>query len=82
VTRDEARAAVVRILGDIAPEMDPATLAFDVDLRDQLDIDSMDFLTFVIAVHEQTGVDIPERDYPKLATLDQIVDYVAAGASG
>jgi acyl carrier protein len=82
VTRDEAQATVVRILGDIAPEMDPATLAFDVDLRDQLDIDSMDFLTLVIAVHEQTGVDIPERDYPKLATLDQIVDYVAVGASG
>jgi acyl carrier protein len=41
----------------------------------------MDFLTFVIAVHEQTGVDIPERDYPKLVTLDQIVDYVATGAS-
>jgi acyl carrier protein len=81
VTRDEIRATVLDTLAGIAPEIDPAAVLPDVDLRDQLDIDSMDFLNFVIALHERLGVDIPERDYPKLATLDTIVDYVAA-ASG
>jgi acyl carrier protein len=49
-----------------------------VDLRDQLDIDSMDFLNFVIALHERLGVDVPERDYPQLATFDGCVEYLAA----
>ena len=80
MTRDEIRAAVLETLAEIAPEVDPAAVLPDVDLRDQLDIDSMDFLNFVIALHERLGVDIPERDYPKLGTLDAIVDYVAAGA--
>jgi acyl carrier protein len=81
VTRDEIRAVVLDTLAGIAPEADPAAVLSDVDLRDQLDIDSMDFLNFVIALHERLGVDIPERDYPKLGTLDAIVDYVA-GAAG
>jgi len=80
VTPDEIRAVVLETLAGIAPEVDPAAVLPDVDLRDQLDIDSMDFLNFVIALHERLGVDIPERDYPKLGTLDAIVDYVAAGA--
>ena len=51
-------------------------------LRDQLDIDSMDFLNFVIAVNERTGIDIPESDYGALATLNGCVAYLArAGAS-
>lgn len=51
MTRDEIREAVLRILGEIAPEADPAQIEPDVDLRDQLDIDSMDLLNFVIAIH-------------------------------
>jgi acyl carrier protein len=80
MTSNEIREAVLRALCDVAPEADPATLRSDVDLRDQLDIDSMDFLNFVIGIHEQVDVDIPESDYPRLQTLDQIVDYVAAKA--
>jgi acyl carrier protein len=77
VTRDETRAVVLDTLAGIAPEVDPAAVLPDVDLRDQLDIDSMDFFNFVIALHERLGVEIPERDYPRLGTLDAIVDYVA-----
>jgi len=66
------------ILEELAPEADVRQLKRDVRLRDQLDIDSMDLLNFVIAVDEQTGVDIPERDYPKLRTLNDLVRYVAA----
>jgi acyl carrier protein len=76
MTRDEIRAAVLRALGDIAPEADLSAIAPDLPLRDQLDLDSMDFLNFVIAVHTALRVEIPEADYPKLATLDGCVDYL------
>jgi acyl carrier protein len=76
VTRAEIAQTVLETLAEIAPEVDPSEVASDVDLRDQLDIDSMDFLNFVIALHERLDVDIPERDYPQLGTLDAIVDYV------
>jgi acyl carrier protein len=78
MNRDEIRDAVLYALTEVAPEADPATLRPDVDLRDQLDIDSMDSLNFVIGIHEQVGVDIPEAEWSRLQTLDQVVDYVAA----
>ena len=76
MTRDEIRAIVLRTLGEIAPEADLSTLEPDVSFRDQLDVDSMDLLNFVIALHAVLHVDIPEVDYPKLATLDGCVDYL------
>lgn len=76
MSRDEITEAVLRALSDVAPEADPATLRLDVDLRDQLDIDSMDLLNFVIGIHEQVHVDIPEADYARLQTLDEVVDYL------
>lgn len=78
MTDGELRETVLRVLGEIAPEADPAMLKPDVSFRDQLDIDSMDFLNFAIALHEELGVEIPEADYPKLATLDGCVEYLAA----
>ena len=74
---NEAQAAVLLCLGEIAPEVDAARLDPSRDLRDELDLDSMDFLNFLVAVHQRTGVDIPEADYGKLATLDQLVAYLA-----
>ena len=65
-------------LGNIAPEMDLAALDSAADVREALDIDSMDFLNFVIAVHRRTNVEIPELDYPKLLTLDGAVAYLSA----
>jgi acyl carrier protein len=76
VTHAEIRALALRILGEIAPEADLSRLAPDVDLREQLEIDSMDFLNFVIGLHEATGADIPEADYGKLATLDACAEYL------
>ena len=78
MTPEEIRAAVLRALGRVAPEADPASIDPAVPLREQLDIDSMDFLNFVIALHKAVGVDIPERDYPKLVTLDGCVKYLTA----
>lgn len=78
MTRDEIRATVLRVLGEIAPEADPASLKPDVGFREQLDLDSMDVLNFVIALHGALGVEIHEADYPRLATLDGCVEYLVA----
>jgi acyl carrier protein len=80
MSRDEIREAVLRVLGEVAPEAEGAALAPDLDLRDQLDIDSMDFLNFAIGLHEALGVEVPERDYPLVTTLDGCVDYLAGRA--
>jgi acyl carrier protein len=77
MTRDELRAVVRSILGGIAPEVDLAGVKPDADLRDELDIDSMDFLRFVVALHERLGVDVPEAHYPQVRTLDGCLAYLA-----
>jgi len=77
VTRDQLRAQTLEALAGIAPEADLGTLRGNIALRDQLDLDSMDFLNFLVAVHQRTGVEIPEADYGALATLDQLVAYLA-----
>ena len=74
----ELKSQVLSILGDIAPEADLSRIAPDKSLRDQIDIDSMDFLNFVIALHQRLHVDIPEADYPQLATLDGCLRYLSA----
>jgi acyl carrier protein len=76
--RDEIRATVLRVLGDIAPEADLERITPEVSFRDQLDLDSMDALNFVIGLHHALGVDIPESDYPKLATLEGCVEHLAS----
>ncbi len=78
MTRDEIRETVLRCLCEVAPEVDPAQVKHDVEFRDQLDIDSMDLLNFVIAMHEQLHVDIPESEYGRLGTVDALVDFIAA----
>jgi acyl carrier protein len=77
MTDDEIRAVVIDALTRIAPEADAATIQPGVAFREQLDLDSMDFLNFVIALHERLGVAIPEADYPRLATLDAAVAHLA-----
>jgi acyl carrier protein len=77
-TPEDIKHTVLRILGDIAPEADLAALKPDVSLRDQLDLDSMDFLNFVIALHQSLGVELPEGDYPKLATLNGCLAYLSS----
>jgi acyl carrier protein len=82
MTEAELRQTVLDTLGDIAPEADLAALPPGKDLREELDIDSMDFLNFVIALHEKLGVDIPEADHPRLITLNGAVGYLAARCGG
>jgi acyl carrier protein len=78
VTTETIRDAVARVLSTIAPEADLATLPPGADLREALDLDSMDFLHFVQGLHDAVGVDVPEADYRKIATLDGCVAYLSA----
>jgi acyl carrier protein len=80
MNEDQIRATVLRLLGEVAPEADMAALKPDRRIRDQIDIDSMDALNFLIAIDAELGIDIPEADYPKMTTLDTIVAYLAAKA--
>jgi acyl carrier protein len=71
------RATVIDALTGVAPDIEPATLDPARPIRDQFDFDSMDYLNFVTALHQQTGVNVPELDYPQLATVDGCVRYLA-----
>ncbi len=76
MTDDEIKALVLRELKKIAPEAETGEIDPAVDLREQIDLDSMDVLNLAIAIHETTGVDIPESDYPQMTTLDRAVTYL------
>ena len=82
MTRDELRQAVLGVLNEIAPEADLGRLNPDRPIRDQLDIDSIDFMRLLIGVNEKLHVDVPEADYPKVAALNGLLDYVAARLAG
>jgi acyl carrier protein len=77
MTRDGIREAVIKALTSVAPEIDPSSLAPDEAFRQAFDLDSMDVLNFVIALHASLHVEVPEADYPRLATLNGSVDYLA-----
>jgi acyl carrier protein len=76
MTREEIRLAVVKALTSVAPEIDPQMLQPDDIFRQEFDLDSMDFLNFVIGLHTTLGVDVPEADYGKLGTLNAAIDYL------
>lgn len=82
LTAAQAHAVVLDAVARVAPDADTAGLAGDADLLDELLLDSMDLLNIVVAVHEATGIDIPERDYGKLATLDDFAAYLVTASSG
>jgi acyl carrier protein len=78
MTEDAARDVIRRILHEVAPEADLIDVDPDETLRETLDLDSIDFLHFVVGLNEETGVEIPERDYSKLSTLADCVRYLTA----
>ena len=77
MTRDELRRAVLTVLRQVAPEIRPEAIDPAANLRDTLDLDSVDFMNFVVGLHAALGVDVPEADYAKLASLDDCVAYLA-----
>lgn len=76
MTHDQLRTVLVEGLRRVAPETDPASLRPNEPVRDTLGIDSYDFLTFLVGLHQTLGVDIPEADYGRLTTLDEMVAYL------
>ena len=78
---DEARAAVLSSLGQIAPEADLELMDPGADMRKEIDLDSMDFLALVQALAESTGVEVPEEDYREVRSLDGMVAYLARKAA-
>jgi acyl carrier protein len=78
MTPDQIRAVFFDVLGAIAPEADPAAIDPDKPLRDQIDLDSMDWLNVIIRLHEVLKVEIPEQDYAELTTLNGAIKYLAS----
>ena len=76
MTKEECKQRVIDIIADIAPDEDLSNLKSDVRLRDQLQIDSMDFLDIVMELRKRHGLEVPEADYGQLASLDSSAEYL------
>ncbi|MFF4425667.1 MULTISPECIES: acyl carrier protein [unclassified Streptomyces] len=81
MNRDEALVLIKDVLTDVVPGADAGALSPDENFRESLEMDSLDFLNFIEALSERTGLALPESDYPALNTLDGCADYVASRAS-
>jgi len=78
MTSEDIRSTLLKCLYDVAPDAADAGIEDDMDLRDELDLDSMDILRWVQGIHRAVGVEIPEEDYGKIVTLGEAVGYVSA----
>jgi len=76
MTEDQVKQIVIDIINEIAPDEDTSDLKSEVNLRDQMDLDSMDFLDIVMELRKQHGIEVPEADYPQLASLDSCATYL------
>ncbi|MGD0082424.1 MAG: acyl carrier protein [Acidimicrobiales bacterium] len=76
MTNDDARQLIRSVLRQVAPEADLDDVGAGETLQEALDLDSIDFLNLVVGLHEKTGLEIPERDYPKLSTVEGCVAYL------
>jgi acyl carrier protein len=72
----DTRAIVLAAITKVAPDVDPSTLPTDIDFREEADLDSMDFIGILTAVHEATGIEVPEIDYPLITTVDDFAEYL------
>lgn len=80
--RRDVRREVLKALVEVAPDADPDALDPALAFRDQIEIDSLDFLNLVLKLEERLGVHVPEADYPKLSSLDGCVGYLQAAPRG
>jgi acyl carrier protein len=78
MTDDDARDLIRTVLGEVAPEADLDSVGPDETMQEALDLDSIDFLNFVTGLNERTGLEIPERDYPELSTVEGCVRYLTS----
>jgi acyl carrier protein len=78
MNRADLESIIKTAIVDIAPDAEPESLEPDEDMRDELDLDSMDFLNIIVAVSKKAGVNIPESDYAQVLTMDTMCEYVEA----
>jgi acyl carrier protein len=78
---NDAEALLDSLLHRIAPEVDLEEVDPDAPLQEEMDLDSMDFLNLVAALHDETGIEVPERDYPLLSTVAGFVAYLSAAVA-
>jgi acyl carrier protein len=76
MTEDQVKQIVVDIIAEIAPDEDTSNIKPEIKLRDQMDLDSMDFLDIVMELRKQHNIEVPEADYPQLASLDTCAAYL------
>jgi acyl carrier protein len=76
MTEDQVKQIVIDIISEIAPDEDSSNIKPEINLRDQLDLDSMDFLDIVMELRKQHSIEVPEADYPQLASLDSCAAYL------
>ena len=76
MTREEVRNSILSIIADIAPDEDLSGIQDEVKLRDQFDLDSMDFLDIVMELRKRFNIEVPEKDYEHLATLAGCITYL------
>lgn len=77
MTSEEVRKSILDIIADIAPDEDLSGIQDDVKLRDQFDLDSMDFLDIVMELRKRFNLEVPEADYPQLVTMASCVEYLS-----
>jgi len=80
MTRDEIKETALEALSDIAPEVDTGKLDEKINFRDQFDMDSVDYLNFVLTLEKKLAIKIPELDYPKLSSLEGCISYLESRA--
>jgi acyl carrier protein len=76
MTASQIRAIILEVIGQILPDEDLSKLKGDVRIRDQVEMDSMDFLDIIMELRKRYGIEVPEEDYMNLATLDSAVAYL------
>ncbi len=76
MTKEECKQLVLEIIADIAPDEDLSDVKTDVALREQLELDSMDFLDIVMEIRKKYGIEVTEDEYPQLESLDSSADYL------
>lgn len=77
MTKEETREAIIHIIADIAPDEDLSSLDDNEPLRDQIELDSMDFLDIVMELRKRYKIEVPEDDYPQLATMNGCIEYLS-----
>jgi acyl carrier protein len=82
MSKEEIREIIYNIIKDIAPDEDLSNLDDTKAIRDQIELDSMDFLDIVLELRKRYKVDVPEEDYPKLATINGCVEYLEPKLKG